>query len=472
MQTQIEPENSSFRFEQMPLINPIQKALAQTGYTHPTPIQNQAIPLILAHHDLLGIAQTGTGKTAAFCLPIIQKLYQSGLRAKPYTPRALILAPTRELALQIQKNIVTYSAFSNLSSAVIFGGVGQGNQVRDLSRGVDILVATTGRLLDLVQQRYIQLDKVEVFVLDEADRMLDMGFFPDINRILTMLPKKRQNLFFSATMPKEVHGLASKILHEPKRVEVTPETKTVEKIKQSVIFVDRDKKFDLLLHLLGDNEFNKVIVFVEMKHAANRVSEKLAAAGIRAAAIHSNKSQGARQRALDDFQNDRIRVLIATDIAARGIDVDGISHVINFDLSHIVENYVHRIGRTARAGASGEAITFCGGEEKSFIYAIEKEIGQKINVLSDNPFFSQAAANAAVVSVGKAKATLEARRGANKQANRGGGRGPGSGAGGARRKSSRRSFGAGGGGSESGSGSGNRSNRARSGGSAPSKKRW
>lgn len=403
------------KFEQMSLISPILKALESTGYTTPTPIQQQSIPLILAHNDLLGIAQTGTGKTAAFSLPIIQKLHQSTLgKPRPYTPRALILAPTRELALQIQKNIETYSQFTKLASTVIFGGVGQGNQVKALEGGVDILVATTGRLLDLMEQRYVNLDKVEYFVLDEADRMLDMGFFPDITRIITYLPRKRQNLFFSATMVKEIQTMAARILHEPKKVEVTPDLKTAEKVKQSVVYVEKERKLELLIDLLNDNALNKVIVFIEMKHVANRVTEKLVSNRISAAAIHSDKSQGARQRALEEFKSDKVRVLVATDIAARGIDVDGISHVINYDLSHIVESYVHRIGRTARAGASGEAITFCTGEEKSFLFAIEKEIGIKIDVITDNQFYSHEAANAPVHSVGKAKAMLEAKRQLNK----------------------------------------------------------
>lgn len=401
------------QFQQMSLISPILKALEATGYTIPTPIQKQSIPLILSHHDLLGIAQTGTGKTAAFCLPIIQKLYQSAFKPKPFTPRVLILAPTRELALQIQKNIETYSQFSKLTSTVIFGGVGQGNQVKALEAGVDILVATTGRLLDLIEQRYVNLEKIEIFVLDEADRMLDMGFFPDINRIIQIIPKKRQTLFFSATMPKEVQLLAHRILKEPKIVEVTPDLKTADKVNQSVIYVEKERKLDLLMHLLEDNNLYKVIVFIEMKHVANRITDKLVAKGIPAAALHSDKSQGARQRALEEFRTDKIRVLVATDIAARGIDVDGITHVINYDLSHITENYVHRIGRTARAGATGEAITFSTGEEKSFVFAIEKEIGQKIKVLSDNPYYSEQAAQAPVVGVGKAKAMLEAKRMSN-----------------------------------------------------------
>lgn len=418
------------KFEQMPLIAPIQQALVKTGYIHPTPIQQQAIPLIIDNHDLLGIAQTGTGKTAAFCLPIIQKLYQTAFKPKAYTPRALILAPTRELALQIQQNLEAYSSFSKLTSTVVFGGVGYGNQIDAMAKGVDILVATTGRLLDLLNQRYVNLEKIEVLVLDEADRMLDMGFFPDINRILTLIPKKRQTLFFSATMPKEVQALASKILTTPKTVEITPESRTADKVKQSVIYVEKEDKLSLLIELLKDNSLYKVIVFMEMKHAANRVTEKLQAVNIPTAAIHSDKTQGARQRALEDFRNDKIRVLVATDIAARGIDVDGITHVINFDLGHITENYVHRIGRTARAGATGESITFCTGQEKSFLFAIEKETGAKIHMITDIPYYSDRAATAPVMSVGKAKAQMEAQRNQAKIArvrgNVGGGRNAGS----------------------------------------------
>jgi ATP-dependent RNA helicase RhlE len=401
---------SKLKFIDMPLIAPIQKALLATGYAHPTLIQERAIPLVLANHDLLGIAQTGTGKTAAFALPLIQKLHEHKLPLKPRTPRVLVLAPTRELALQIQKNIQDYGKYTQTKSTVIFGGVGQGNQVSALAAGVDILVATTGRLLDLIQQKYVFLDRVEFFVLDEADRMLDMGFFPDIRRILNLLPKKRQNLFFSATMPKEVQGLAASILVNPLQVEVTPQAKTADRIKQSMIYVDKENKFELLTHLLDDANLFKVIIFMEMKHAANKIADRLEKIGVPAAAFHSNKSQGARQRALADFQTDKIRVLVATDIAARGIDIDGITHVINYDLSHLTDSYVHRIGRTARAGAEGEAISFCTAEERSYVFAIEKAIRQNISVNKDHPFHSDKAEKAQVMSVGKAKAILESQR--------------------------------------------------------------
>lgn len=395
------------KFTDLPLVAPIQMSLKEAGYETPTPIQLQAIPLILEGHDLLGVAQTGTGKTAAFCLPILQNLAKNHIRREPKCPRALILTPTRELAIQIHQNLVAYSTHLKLKHAVIFGGVGQGNQVRDLAGGVDVLVATPGRLMDLFGQKHLRLDKIEVFVLDEADRMLDMGFIHDIKRILPLLPKKRHNLFFSATMPREVQELATRILHEPKKVEVTPQATTAEKIEQSVMFVEKSKKLDLLLHLLESNDLFKVLVFMQMKHGANRIVDKLTKAGIAAAGIHGNKSQGARQRALEDFRNHKVRVLVATDIAARGLDIDGITHVINFELPHVPDSYVHRIGRTARAGAEGKSIAFCTAEEKSFLYAIEKTTRQKINVITDHPFHSDSASGASVMSVGKAKAMIE-----------------------------------------------------------------
>ncbi|WP_413290547.1 DEAD/DEAH box helicase [Bdellovibrio sp. HCB337] len=395
------------KFTDLPLVAPIQMSLKEAGYENPTPIQAQAIPLILDGHDLLGVAQTGTGKTAAFCLPILQNLAKNHIRREPKCARALILTPTRELAIQIHQNLVAYSTHLKLKHAVMYGGVGQGNQVRDMAGGVDVLVATPGRLMDLFGQKHLRLDKVEVFVLDEADRMLDMGFIHDIKRILPLLPKKRHNLFFSATMPREVSELATRILHEPKRVEVTPQATTAEKIEQSVMFVEKSKKLDLLLHLLESNDLFKVLVFMQMKHGANRIVDKLTKAGIPAAGIHGNKSQGARQRALEDFRNHKIRVLVATDIAARGLDIDGITHVINFELPHQPDSYVHRIGRTARAGAEGKSIAFCTAEEKSYLYAIEKTTRQKITVIEDHPYHFDGAAKASVMSVGKAKAMIE-----------------------------------------------------------------
>ena len=422
------------QFSDLKLIAPIQQALKDTGYETPTPIQAQAIPLVLEGHDLLGIAQTGTGKTAAFCLPILNLLSERQTKRQPKCRRVLVLTPTRELAIQIHTNLKTYGVHLRQKYAVIFGGVGQGNQVRDLAQGVDVLVATPGRLLDLIEQRYLNLGQVEIFVLDEADRMLDMGFMRDIKKIVPLLPAKRHNLFFSATMPPEIQTLANTILRNPKKVEVTPPATTVKRIKQSVMFVEKKDKLNLLVHLLKNKDLNKVLVFVEMKHVANKVAEKLEKNGIPSAAIHGNKSQGARQRALEDFTQDRVRVLVATDIASRGIDVDGITHVINFELSNVPENYVHRIGRTARAGTDGDAISLCTAEEKSYLSAIEKTTRHKIDVDTDQPFHSDAAERASVMSVGRAKAQIEGQREGPPRRNYarggGGGRRGGSGGGG------------------------------------------
>lgn len=409
-------------FSELKLIEPLQQALSAAGYTQPTPIQQQAIPIVLEGHDLLGIAQTGTGKTAAFCLPILQHLNEKRIPREPKCPRALILTPTRELAIQIHQNLQVYGKHLKQKYAVIFGGVGQGNQVRDLQHGTDVLVATPGRLLDLIDQRYLKLNKVEVFVLDEADRMLDMGFMRDIRKILPLLPAKRHNLFFSATMPSEIQNLAHSILTNPKKVEVTPPSTTVERIQQSVMFVDRKDKPNLLLHLLKDNRLFKVLVFVEMKHGADRVVEKLQKNNIAAAAIHGNKSQNARQRAIADFTNNRLRVLVATDIASRGIDIDGITHVINYELSNVAESYVHRIGRTARAGSEGEAISFVDAEEKSFLYLIEKTTRQKIAVNENHPFHSDIASRAGVMSASVIQQQILARRQGPRGGKRGGGR--------------------------------------------------
>lgn len=395
------------KFTDMPLTVPLQSALRAAGYDTPTPIQQQSIPIILNGQDLLGIAQTGTGKTAAFCLPMLQNLSKSAWKLEPRRPRALILTPTRELAIQIHKNLQVYGQFLKLKHAVIFGGVGQGLQVRDLNAGVDILIATPGRLLDLIQQRHLKLDKVEIFVLDEADRMLDMGFLPDIRKVLPMLPAKRHNLFFSATMPSEIQKLANSILQSPKKVEVTPQATTAEKIAQTVLFVEKKDKPALLVHLLKDNNLFKVLVFVQMKHNADKVVDKLQKNGITAAAIHGNKSQNNRQRAIEDFEKNRVRVLVATDIASRGIDIDGITHVINYELPNVPETYVHRIGRTARAGSEGEAISFCMAEEKSYLFAIEKITRMEVKTVLDHPYHSHAAANSRVTSVGKAKAAIE-----------------------------------------------------------------
>jgi ATP-dependent RNA helicase RhlE len=397
-------------FSDIPLIDPLQKSLKDVGYKNPTPIQEQTIPLVLQGHDLLGIAQTGTGKTAAFCLPLLQKLALSKSHREPRSPKALILAPTRELAIQVHESLRTYGKFLSLKHAVIFGGVGQGAQVQALRNGVDVLVATPGRLLDLIDQRHLKLNKVEVFILDEADRMLDMGFMRDIQKILPLLPTERHNLFFSATMPKEIQNLASKILKDPKKVEVTPPSTTVERIHQVVMYVDQKNKPDLLIHLIKEMNLKKVLVFVGMKHLANRVVEKLDKNRISAAAIHGNKSQGARQRALQDFSEGRARVLVATDIASRGIDIDGITHVINFDMSNLAEAYVHRIGRTARAGKDGTAISLVTGEERSYLVNVERTTRQELEVVTDHPYHSEAAMNARVMGVGKAKALIEGKR--------------------------------------------------------------
>lgn len=399
------------QFKNLNLISPLLNAIKESGYETPTPIQQQSIPIILEGHDLLGIAQTGTGKTAAFSLPIIQLLDSRKKVRSPKCPRALILTPTRELALQILKNLQSYGRHMKYQKyAVIFGGVGQGTQVREMSAGVDVLVATPGRLLDLIEQKYVRLDHVEIFVLDEADRMLDMGFMRDIKKILPLLPQSRHNLFFSATMPNEIKTLAHSILKNPKQVAVTPPSTTVEKIKQTVMFVEKGEKKNLLVHLLKNNNLYKVLVFTEMKHEANRVADHLVKNRISAVAIHGNKSQNARQRALQDFEKDKVRVLVATDLASRGIDIEGITHVINYQLPHVPEVYVHRIGRTARAGSEGDAISLCSAEERSFLAAIERKTNQKIEIIEDQPYHSVNVARAQVMSVGKAKAQIEGRR--------------------------------------------------------------
>ncbi len=369
------------QFTDLPLIEPLQRALTADGYTTPTPIQEQAIPLLLQGKDLLGIAQTGTGKTAAFALPLLQRLATDKRVAGRASPRALILAPTRELVAQIGDSFKSYGKFLRLTHTTIFGGVGQGPQVNALNRGVDIVVATPGRLLDLVNQRRVRLDAVEVFVLDEADRMLDMGFIMDIKKIIAMLPKQRQSLFFSATMVPEVDSLARTMLHHPEKIAITPQATTVERIDQRILFVAKQDKDKLLLQLLEGEHLERVLVFARTKHGANKLVEFLYDKGVHADAIHGNKSQAARQKALNDFKNGKVRVLVATDIAARGIDVDGISHVINYELPNEPESYVHRIGRTARAGADGTAYSFCSSEERNFLRDIERMTRQQIPVL-------------------------------------------------------------------------------------------
>ena len=373
-------------FEQLELIEPIQKALTKEGYTIPTPIQAEAIPYVLDGYDLLGCAQTGTGKTAAFSIPIIQNLYNERQHGKVRGIKALILTPTRELAIQIGESFTAYGKYTGVRHTVIFGGVGQKPQTDALERGVDVLIATPGRLLDLINQGFISLKYLDYFVLDEADRMLDMGFIHDIKRILPLLPKKRQSLFFSATMPPEIERLAGTILHEPQKVEATPASSTVDKIDQSVYFVEKAEKVSLLTHLLKDSSLESVLVFTRTKHGADKVARVLAKANIGAEAIHGNKSQTARQRALTNFKDHTTRVLIATDIAARGIDVDHLSHVINYELPNVPETYVHRIGRTGRAGRSGVAYSFCDAEEVPYLKDIQKLIGKQIPVAGGNEF--------------------------------------------------------------------------------------
>lgn len=394
-------------FTDLPLVDALQKAVKESGYTTPTPIQIAAIPPLLEGRDLLGCAQTGTGKTAAFALPILQSLVKNPKRAPAQQTRVLVLTPTRELALQIFESFQTYGKHLRLKYSVIFGGVSQGPQVKSVSQGVDVIIATPGRLLDLIQQRYLNLRNLETFVLDEADRMLDMGFIHDIKKIISLLPEKRHNLFFSATMPAEIERLASQLLTDPVRIEVTPVSSTAEKIQQTVMIVEKSKKKDLLRFVLKDKALKKVIVFTRTKRGANLVSQVLEKNGISSAAIHGNKSQSARQRALEEFRSGRIRVLVATDIAARGIDIDGITHVINFELPNISESYVHRIGRTARAGASGAAISFCDGEERAYLKDIEKLISQKVPVDTNHPYHSDQLMTSPILSKGKAKALIE-----------------------------------------------------------------
>jgi ATP-dependent RNA helicase RhlE len=372
-------------FQELNLIEPIHKALKQEGYTTPTPIQAQAIPIVLNGTDLLGCAQTGTGKTAAFAIPIIQLLSKKQFQAKPAI-KSLILTPTRELAIQIDESFRAYGRFTNIRQTVIFGGVSQHSQVEALRRGVDVLVATPGRLIDLINQGFISLSQLEIFVLDEADRMLDMGFIHDVKRIIKLLPERRQTLFFSATMPLIIMKLAQTILKNPKKVEVTPVSSTAEKIEQSVYFVEKNDKIHLLMHLLKNPKMDSVLVFTRTKHGADRVVKALARTNIGALAIHGNKSQNARQTALNNFKTRKTRVLVATDIAARGIDVDDLAFVINYELPNIPETYVHRIGRTGRAGAEGVAISFCEAEERPYLKDIVKLIGLNIPVVS-NPQF-------------------------------------------------------------------------------------
>ncbi|MFT4665714.1 MAG: ATP-dependent RNA helicase RhlE [Polaribacter sp.] len=380
-------------FKDLRLVDPILKALEKTGYVNPTPIQEQSIPILLRGKDLLGCAQTGTGKTAAFAIPILQNIYLQKLREdkenRPNSNRkikALIVTPTRELAIQIADNFTNYARFMDVRNTVIFGGVKQGPQTTALRRGVDVLVATPGRLLDLIDQGYINLGNIEYFVLDEADHMLDMGFINPIKKIISKLPTQRQSLFFSATMPPKIVELSTKILGQYESVTIQPEQATAERVDQGVFFVSKSDKTKLLIHLIEKENASTTLVFSRTKHGANKIVKILDRSGIKAEAIHGNKSQAQRQRALANFKEGKTNVLIATDIAARGIDVSGLQLVINYDLPNVAETYVHRIGRTGRAKASGVAYSFCNSEERAFLRDIQKLIDQKIPVMEDNPF--------------------------------------------------------------------------------------
>lgn len=373
-------------FEQLALIEPIRKALEKEKYTTPTPIQAEAIPIVLGGSDLLGCAQTGTGKTAAFSIPIIQKIEEQVRNGRKPGIKALVLTPTRELAIQVGESFAAYGRYTHVVHTVIFGGVGQKPQTDALERGVDVLVATPGRLLDLIHQGFVCLDTLEYFVLDEADQMLDMGFIHDIRRILPLLPKRRQSLFFSATMPPEIARLAGTILHKPEKVEVTPVSSAVDTIDQFVYFVEKSEKINLLKTLLADPSLESVLVFTRTKYGADKVARVLNKAGIGSESIHGNKGQSTRQRALSSFKEHTLRVLIATDIAARGIDVDQLSHVINYDLPNVPETYVHRIGRTGRAGRSGIALSFCDVEEVPYLKDIQKLIGKEVPVAGGRMF--------------------------------------------------------------------------------------
>jgi ATP-dependent RNA helicase RhlE len=378
-------------FENLNINKTILKAITEEGYTTPTPIQAEAIPYLLEGKDLLGCAQTGTGKTAAFAIPLLQNIF-TGKKAEEGTKpiRALILAPTRELAIQIGESFTAYGKYLPIKNLVIFGGVPQNPQTRALKRGVDILIATPGRLLDLVQQKFIDLKNIEHFVLDEADRMLDMGMINDVKKIIAKLPKARQNMLFSATMPTEILSLTNSILVNPVSVEVAPVSSTVDTITQGVYYVSRNHKKRLLINLLKDKKLLSVLVFSRTKHGANIITKELNNAGIEAQAIHGNKSQSARQLALNNFKEGKVRVLVATDIAARGIDVNELSHVINFDLPEVPETYVHRIGRTGRAGLNGTALSFCDEEEKNYLKGIEKLIGKRIPLIEEQPYKADA----------------------------------------------------------------------------------
>jgi len=398
-------------FENLNLIEPILRAIKTEGYTIPTPIQEKAIPILLEKRDLLGSAQTGTGKTAAFAIPILQILYSERLLEKgDKTIKSLVLTPTRELAVQIGESFGAYGKYTGLRHKVIFGGVPQRSQTDALRRGVDILIATPGRLLDLMNQGFVNLQKIKMFVLDEGDRMLDMGFIVDIKKIIAKLPIEKQTMLFSATMPPDIKKLSSTILNNPVHIAITPESPTVDIIKQSMYFVEKANKKPLLIHLLQDKAIVSALVFTRTKHGADKVVVDLRKAGVNAEAIHGNKSQGARQRALDNFKAKRTRVLVATDIASRGIDIEDLSHVINFEISNEAETYVHRIGRTGRAGAGGTAISFCDQEEKHYLKDIHKLINKSIPVIEDHPFPMKTPVVLSVNQAGESKNTSDRKR--------------------------------------------------------------
>lgn len=404
-------------FSELELIEPILRALNEEGYEKPTPIQQKSIPAILQHRDLLGCAQTGTGKTAAFTIPVLQLMHLAK-QDQPTHPRkiqALILTPTRELAIQIGESIQAYGRHLKLRSLVIFGGVSQHSQVQSLHAGIDILVATPGRLLDLMQQKYISLRDIRYFILDEADRMLDMGFVHDVKRVIAQLPARRQTLFFSATMPPEIQQLANVLLKDPVKVEVTPVSTTAEMIDQAVYHVDKHNKMSLLIHLLEDKNIDSLLVFTQMKHFADKVAKRLQQSGIKAEAIHGNKSQNARQRALQQFKDRSIRVLVATDIAARGIDIDELSHVLNFELPNVPETYVHRIGRTGRAGAAGKAISFCDRSERAYLNDIQKLIRKTIPVQSTPVSFPEAGTEQNTMSPGLSRTQAPSNHGVSRR---------------------------------------------------------
>lgn len=388
------------RFDDLQLDTPLLRAVKSEGYTSPSPIQEKAIPHVLTGRDVIGCAQTGTGKTAAFALPVLQNL---GTKSHTRYIRVLVLSPTRELAAQIGENFKSYAQHTPLKQTVIFGGVGQQPQVKAINKGVDILVATPGRLLDLMNQGIVKLNRVEIFVLDEADRMLDMGFIHDMKRVIKQLPKQRQTLFFSATMPQSIQDLADEILIDPVFVEVSPQSSTAEKIEQSVFLVENSNKRNLLKHLLQNPELERVLVFMRTKHRANNLAKQLSRGKTQAEAIHGNKSQTARTRALKNFKDGRTRILVATDIAARGLDINDVTHVVNYDVPNIPESYVHRIGRTARADASGIAYSFVGVEERAYLKDIEKLIDEKIEIIEEHPFVSDVPANAPIQTPKKSK---------------------------------------------------------------------